>query len=541
MKNPTLVLTARSALKAEQQERVEELVALGARVEFKQVDVSQAEQVRALVAGIESECGGLHGIVHSAGVLRDSLIAKKTAEELAQVLAPKVAGLVNLDEASRESGLECFILFSSTSGALGNAGQADYAAGNAFMDAYAEYRNALVDAGERRGRTLSVNWPLWAEGGMQVDAATLKQLRATFGMVAMGSESGTRALYRAWASQQHQLVAIEGDAERVRAVVLAADTAPEPEPTPVEAVQDGVALNEEALRHKTERYLTQALSANLKLPAHRIEAQAALEQYGIDSVMVVELTGALERSFGPLAKTLFFEYQTIRALAGYFLENHRAKLVELLGEGEQPKVRQESAPEPTPVPAVVPARRRRQRLEARATPTSGALDIAIIGVSGRYPRANTLGEYWHNLTQGVDCISEVPRDRWNHEAYFASEKGTAGKSYSKWGGFIDGVDQFDPLFFNISPREAVGMDPQERLFLQCVYAALEDAGYTREDMGSSQAPGQDNDVGVFVGVMYEEYQLYGAQETALGRPLVLAGSPANIANRVSYFCNFHGP
>ena len=79
-------------------------MALGARVEFSQVDVSQAEQVRALIAGIESECGGLHGIVHSAGVLRDSFVVKKTAEELAQVLAPKVAGLVNLDEASRECG-----------------------------------------------------------------------------------------------------------------------------------------------------------------------------------------------------------------------------------------------------------------------------------------------------------------------------------------------------------------------------------------------------------------------------------------------------
>ena len=90
------------------------------------------------------------------------------------------------------------------------------------------------------------------------------------------------------------------------------------------------------------------------------------------------------------------------------------------------------------------------------------------------------------------------------------------------------------------------MDPQERLFLQCVYSTIEDAGYTRETLGKSamldgdklQLPGN---VGVYAGVMYEEYQLYGAQSTTLGSPLVLGGSPSSIANRASYYFNFHGP
>ncbi|WP_186177306.1 beta-ketoacyl synthase N-terminal-like domain-containing protein, partial [Burkholderia gladioli] len=109
------------------------------------------------------------------------------------------------------------------------------------------------------------------------------------------------------------------------------------------------------------------------------------------------------------------------------------------------------------------------------------------------------------------------------------------KSYSKWGGFLRDVDKFDPLFFNISPREAQLMDPQERLFLQCAHGALEDAGYTRAQLAQSGA------VGVFVGVMYHEYQLYGAQAQARGVNMALPGSAATIANRVSYFGNFHGP
>src|SRR5262249_29899612 len=123
-----------------------------------------------------------------------------------------------------------------------------------------------------------------------------------------------------------------------------------------------------------------------------------------------------------------------------------------------------------------------------------------------------------------------------------------------WGGFLDGVDEFDPLFFNISPREAEGMDPQERLFLECAYATLEDAGYTRaEGLPDSRdrAPGNagasqshhrlTSNVGVFVGVMYEEYQLFGAEAQVQGRPVALGSNPSSIANRVSYFCNFHGP
>ncbi|PQP85500.1 hypothetical protein CPT76_36025, partial [Paenibacillus sp. AR247] len=97
------------------------------------------------------------------------------------------------------------------------------------------------------------------------------------------------------------------------------------------------------------------------------------------------------------------------------------------------------------------------------------------------------------------------------------------------------MDLFDPLFFHISPREAELMDPQERLFLQCVYETMEDAGYTRDALADSGT------VGVYVGSMYQEYQLYGAQEQAHGRQIALPGLPASIANRVSYFCNFHGP
>jgi polyketide synthase PksN len=271
-----------------------------------------------------------------------------------------------------------------------------------------------------------------------------------------------------------------------------------------------------------------------------------MESYGIDSVMVMELTTELERVFGPLSKTLFFEYQTIQALTAHLVAGHKDKLTLLLGvkSGDQvpaePRVQEAAVAERISAPAA-PSRRKGARFALQAPAHVGASvppdheDIAIIGISGRYPQAHDLATFWENLRSGKDSITEIPPERWDHSQYFDADPSKVGKTYSKWGGFIEGVDQFDPLFFNISPREAEFMDPQERLFLQCVYGALEDAGYTQQSLGTRR------EVGVYVGVMYEEYQLYGAQEQARGRALALSGVAASIANRVSYFLNLHGP
>jgi polyketide synthase PksN len=167
--------------------------------------------------------------------------------------------------------------------------------------------------------------------------------------------------------------------------------------------------------------------------------------------------------------------------------------------------------------------------------------IAIIGLSGRYPQAQNLEAFWENLREGRDCITEVPAERWDWRQYYSEDRSREGHHYSKWGGFIAGVDEFDPLFFNISPREARYIDPQERLFLQHAWMAVEDAGYTRATLQVPCEGDLAGQVGVYVGVMYSEYQLYGAEASMQGRRMGVAGSFATIANRVSYVLNLHGP
>lgn len=162
------------------------------------------------------------------------------------------------------------------------------------------------------------------------------------------------------------------------------------------------------------------------------------------------------------------------------------------------------------------------------------IDIAIIGINGRYPGAKNIQEFWQNLKEGRDSITEIPKDRWDWQEFYTEDRTKPGHIYSKWGGFIEDIDRFDPLFFNISPREAEILDPQERLFLEHCWLALEDAGYTKEDLQKAETslPGQ---VGVYVGVMHNEYPLYARQRYGVGTGI------SSIANRVSYYFDFHGP
>ena len=168
-------------------------------------------------------------------------------------------------------------------------------------------------------------------------------------------------------------------------------------------------------------------------------------------------------------------------------------------------------------------------------PLSANEDVAVVGIFGRYPQADNLDQFWSNLVEGRDCIEEIPFERWDYRLYFDPQPGTAGRSYNKWGGFLRDVDKFDPLFFNISPREAEIIDPQERLFLETVWNTLEDAGYSRRTLSGRK-------IGVFVGVMYGQYQLFGVEESLRrGEIMTLSSSYASIANRVSYFFDWRGP
>lgn len=549
-KGSLIILTGRSQLDGHKKTKLQELERLGdtekkgVRIEYRQLDVSDRQAVTGLFTEIREEFGGLEGIIHSAGVIRDSLILKKTKENLLEVLLPKTTGLVNLDEASKDLSLDFIVAFSSLTGAFGNVGQVGYAAANAFMDAYAVYRKELTMKKQRQGRMISIGWPLWEEGGMKVDEATGAGMKDRTGLVPLDSESGLRAFYQAVASGEERVLVVKGDTTEIKEKLIRSDEGTATGAA-CETKQEQSEEKAGGLERETAIYLKTLLSEVLKLPPEKIDEEAPLEKYGIDSVMVMQLTTELEKTFGTLSKTLFFEYQSILELAQYFLDHHRGHLSRLSRKNaEQAAVsydKNEGYKETAAVSMMPEGRRRSRMARFVGGEKPGAMEIAIVGLAGRYPGARNLREFWQNLCQGVDSITEIPRERWEHSRYYDEEKGKPGKTYSKWGGFLEGAAEFDPLFFNITPYEAELMDPQGRLFLQCAHEALEDAGYTRERLKRNRGQGLEGNVGVYVGVMNEDYALLGAREQAWGKPVVLAGNPSAIANRVSYFYNFHGP
>ena len=164
--------------------------------------------------------------------------------------------------------------------------------------------------------------------------------------------------------------------------------------------------------------------------------------------------------------------------------------------------------------------------------------IAVIGIGCRFPGAiNNRQSFWKLLVEGREAVGEVPPDRWNVERFYDAEPGINGKSIARRGGFLESIDQFDPQFFGISPREAPYVDPQQRLLLETAWEAMEDAGFVLDLENGT-------DVGVFVGVSHNDYQIIqGTPWDSAGiSPHSPTGSAHSIAaNRISYCFNLRGP
>jgi acyl transferase domain-containing protein/NAD(P)-dependent dehydrogenase (short-subunit alcohol dehydrogenase family)/acyl carrier protein/SAM-dependent methyltransferase/aryl carrier-like protein len=529
-----LALVGRSAPDARTAELLQSLQAVGGEGAYVRADVTDRAQVRTLVEQVKARFGTIHGVIHSAGVIRDALLTKKVRADMRAVLAPKVQGVLNLDEALEDEPLDVFILFSSLAAVIGNVGQADYAYANAFLDRFAERRELLRGRGERSGRTLSLNWPFWREGGMSLDKASEAYMTHVMGLWPLDTAAGFQAFVDGLNSPLSQFMVVVGDRQKAARTLGLPGEAPAT-PAGGAVLPASKPGDTSGLLPRAESFLKALIAQETKVPVEQLDPTEPLERYGVDSLVIVGINTALQQHFGDISRTLLFEYRTTRELAEYFVAQHAPRLLELVGGAPSTLPSVEPAllaPRESPAPSrdLAPGR------EALQVVREEEEDIAIIGVSGRYPMAEDLWEYWDNLKSGRNCITEIPLGRWEHHPYFDADKDAEGKSYTKWGGFLSGVDLFDALFFNISTREAEGMDPQERLFLQTVWSLFEDAGYTRQTLAPRAAR-----TGVFVGVMYGQYEWLGVEAALRGRASRAQSGHWSIANRISYFFNFQGP
>jgi acyl transferase domain-containing protein len=171
---------------------------------------------------------------------------------------------------------------------------------------------------------------------------------------------------------------------------------------------------------------------------------------------------------------------------------------------------------------------------ATATPQPTGSEIAVIGMHCRFPDADTVEAFWQNLTQGRDSITEFPQERCPHAEFYSPDLGQPNKSYTKYGGFVEGIDQFATTFFKMSPQEAALIDPQQRLFFETALHTFQSAGYGSKRLWGSKTA-------VFVGARMSTYESHDAFTGGNFR-FSLTGNLTNfIAARVSDFFNLTGP
>ncbi|MFD6505509.1 alpha/beta fold hydrolase [Streptomyces goshikiensis] len=537
-----LVLCGRRAADDTVEEALRELSATGAQVTYRQCDVSDRRQVDALVAEIGERFGALHGVVHAAGVTRDSRAVRKTRREIDEVLAPKVWGAVHLDAATRHEPLEFLALFSSVAATTGNLGQADYAFANAFLDAFAEERAALHTAGRRPGRTVSIGWPLWANGGMPVHEASRTLMAQHTGMVPLPDADAVRAFdaFLTGAETCPGVVAYQpGFTPRAAPAVTGEDT----------PVADRIRAVEGDLRSLAAGFLM--------VSDEDVDTATNLMELGFDSISLTELITRINARYGlDLLPTVLFETPTLEALAIRLANDHP--------QAGRPPAQASLAPTSAPTPAPAPAPALAPALALAPAPASdagpaevvvsgagqepgvgpddgsvsaregaaaalagAAMPVAVIGMAGRFPGADDLAALWRVVSAGEDRVGPVPADR----AELLADPGMREVR----AGFLERVAEFDAAAFGISPREAGFMDPQQRQFLEVTWQALYDAGRRPGELAGSAT-------GVFVGVATGDYnELMAAHGGAPEAHMATGVAHAVLANRVSHLLDLRGP
>jgi polyketide synthase PksN len=465
-----LVLSGRSPLSSERSDDLQRLRDLGAEVEYLQADVSEPSAARALIDHCQQAHGGLHGILHSAGVLRDSFLRNKTQEDMAAVLAPKVFGGFHLDRCSADLALDFFVCFSSLAAIGGNAGQCDYAYANCYMDALMAQREQLSASGQRSGRSLSLNWSLWADGGMRLDEQTEMFFRKTLGIRPLRREIGQQALLRALRAEPSQIAVLEAVREKIElAWGLAAPVAqPVQQASAPAAVVDKAAASSAGLHDAVIAELSGLVMEMLKLGADELSLDNILLDLGFDSIGLTSFANAInQRYLLDINPVLFFEYPSLRAITDHLLEEHAAAMaaahVGSAGTGVDLATTASdltTAAPTTPVTVsavastVSPTFGRKQwqapshasnsgPAGTAASPTNRFRDmpIAIVGMAGVMPQSDTLEEFWDHLANARNLVTEIPRDRWIWEQYDGNPVKEVNKSNSRWGGFMREVDK----------------------------------------------------------------------------------------------------
>ena len=497
---------------------------LGASVHHAVVDVTDTQAVSVFAAQRASEGLCWNAVFHLAGVHRDGSLRRKDPRELREVLDPKTRGALHLVRALGPTLRGPLVLFASTAGVMGNAGQVDYGAANGFLDTLA----GPIPGG--RGRVVSIDWSFCSAGGMRLDEAALRAMRERTGLLPIPAEAAGAALDRILAAGLDRVMVVRRAAVPAK---VPASTGVRAEPAGVQDVPDDAPSPEGAsasLRDRLVDRLGGLFCETIRLDPRRLDIDEPLEGFGLDSILITTLHDRISAHVPGLPEAVLYERHSIRSLVDLLLERHRggceAWCAVACGD--------------TAGGSTDPARGgdvdgRRVEVVVRGpgvVDRDGTMPIAIIGMSGRFPGGCDLAGYWEVLCRGRSVMGSLSPERWG-----PLQPGLARELGDVRGGFLEGFEEFDPIHFGIPPSEALALDPQERLILTHCWEAMEDSGHSRRLLRERYG----GHVGVFVGVTKSGFRLHTRLDPDPGMAFLPVSSFSSMANRVSFHLDLVGP
>ncbi len=499
------------------EERIRKILAiekLGSEVLILQADVADSLAMGRAIQQATERFGGIDGVFHAAGIPGAGLVRFKTRQMVARALAAKVQGTRVLEEVLASLELDFVVLFSSVIAVTGGGiGQLDYCAANAFLD-------AMAVNSDLPGRVLSINWGWWQWGlwdqslaGFRPEFQTyLKTCRARYGV---DFEQGMRALVWCLGQPEPQLIVsprafaiVQRDSRRATAANLFGLTA---EPVSSPGLAAGIHPRPElSTRHvppasELEQQISEIWRRGLGLD--RVGRNDNFFDLGGNSLIGQQLTLELASTLGlKIDEVSLYEAPTVATLA------------QVLSRGSEPRE--------APTQDVDGVHRGGYQHE----------DIAIVGMAGRFPGARSSQQLWQLLVEGREGISTFS-DPELLAAGVAPEL-IAQDNYVKSRPVLDDVDLFDASFFDFTPSEARLTDPQQRLFLECSWEALEDAGQDPEQFGGA--------IGVFAGTNISTYwlsQLADPEMADMATVLstVISNDKDSLSTRTAYKLDLRGP
>ncbi|MEV6559363.1 SDR family NAD(P)-dependent oxidoreductase [Nocardia sp. NPDC051756] len=507
---------------AERKRIVDELASTGARILVLAANLGDHDALRAAFALAEEQCGPINGVVHAAGLTSPETFAtsnKLTPELIAPHFGPKVYGTVALAEAlAGHDDLEFVLLMSSMSAILGGLGFTAYSAANAFQDRFVESADLPVPAAWR-----SACWDTWRSTTASEAVAgvgdslnrysmTTAQGLATFDQLLAGaprrvivSAGELTSRIAAWVPGRDPFHGVPEMGEQQSARSGDGETADRPHAFAGEAV--GV---QEYQRRLAALWRT-------ALGVEQVDLYDNFFELGGNSLVGLQLVNSIQKEFGVTVPTLaLFEAPTVADMAAYLLPDL---------PGESP---QQAPIVSAPVPVSDGLVRRGGMLVE---------DIAIIGMAGRFPGANSVDQFWQNVRDGVESISFFSHEELIEAGVPAEVVNQPG--YVRARPVLDNIEDFDAEFFGFTPFDARLTDPQQRLFLEVVWESLENAGYAPRSIGKP--------VGVFGGANISTYLLRRISqdpdiiEMINDYQLVISNDKDSLTTAASYKLNLRGP